>query len=317
MEDIEPLPGTPWLVAAGVRNPLDRTPGRLYLVDPRNGRLFEAWPGSGTISPSGEFEISVPVGPEQFNPTGSVSASATAVIFNSSPTRSPRYATGTVSSHPAAASSSAPGTTPTSLVTHPSAPRSSATSPNPQPGSASWQAIFALSDAAQLERLLLNAGFGHVSIDLHTDVVTCPTPHAWIEGFLSAAPVHAIATVTNEARDLIIAEVARDLHSYIASDGRFAFPHPEQHRRRQRVVSVGVARWMSAGYEAFGSTSDSSSLGCDASVRSSDEAIVRQVCSAWARIASSAVVTSGQPFTRSSAVSTDALMTSPEWDGWR
>ena len=70
VEDIEPLAGTPWLVASGVPNPIDRTPGRLYLVNTEDDRVFQAWPGGGTVSPSGGFEISEPVEIERFAPHG-------------------------------------------------------------------------------------------------------------------------------------------------------------------------------------------------------------------------------------------------------
>ena len=51
VEDIEVIPGTPWLVAAGMSLPIDRAGGRLYLVDTDAGALTRGGPTAVTTSP--------------------------------------------------------------------------------------------------------------------------------------------------------------------------------------------------------------------------------------------------------------------------
>jgi sugar lactone lactonase YvrE len=70
VEDIEVIPGTPWLVAAGMSLPIDHAGGQLYLVDTDAGRVHQGWPNSGEDKPSDAFEITTPVGPDQFGPHG-------------------------------------------------------------------------------------------------------------------------------------------------------------------------------------------------------------------------------------------------------
>jgi ubiquinone/menaquinone biosynthesis C-methylase UbiE len=86
------------------------------------------------------------------------------------------------------------------------------------------QAIFALSDPTEVHGLLVAAGFHDVNVDVHSGVVDCPTPRAWIEAFLSAAPVQAVATADDKARGAIIAEVTRELRSRVTGDSRLTFP---------------------------------------------------------------------------------------------
>lgn len=86
------------------------------------------------------------------------------------------------------------------------------------------QAIFALSDPVEVHGLLVAAGFNDVDVGVHAGVVDCPAPRAWIEAFLSAAPVHAVATADDTARGAIIAEVTHELRSHVTGDGRLTFP---------------------------------------------------------------------------------------------
>lgn len=83
--------------------------------------------------------------------------------------------------------------------------------------------IFALSDATELHDLLARAGFRNIDVAVHADVVDCPKPRVWVEAFLSAAPVDAIATLSEELRDQIITEVSQDLRGHLTSDGRLTF----------------------------------------------------------------------------------------------
>lgn len=86
------------------------------------------------------------------------------------------------------------------------------------------RAIFGLSDPTEIHELLLGAGFRNVRIATHADVVVCPTPQTWVEAFVSAAPVQAIAELGHDELDQIVADAVHDLRGYIADDGSFAFP---------------------------------------------------------------------------------------------
>lgn len=86
------------------------------------------------------------------------------------------------------------------------------------------RAIFGLSNPTQIHELLLGEGFHNVRIAIHADVVKCPTPQTWIEAFLSAAPVRAIAELGHEEREHIVADAVHELREYIADDGSLFFP---------------------------------------------------------------------------------------------
>lgn len=92
------------------------------------------------------------------------------------------------------------------------------------PGLASFiEAIFALSDDADLERLVTDAGFDDVIVQRRTGVVRFPSAEAWVEAFIGAAPGSAAASFGPTMRAAIVADAAAGLQPYVDGTG-LAFP---------------------------------------------------------------------------------------------
>ncbi|WP_175411385.1 class I SAM-dependent methyltransferase [Streptomyces sp. TRM64462] len=91
----------------------------------------------------------------------------------------------------------------------------------PAPGQAVrfLRAIFDLADPDELRRLLTAAGFRNVEVSRQTRTVRCASAHEWVEAFLGAAPLPAMATPD---RDRIASEVAEELTPCVANG--LAFP---------------------------------------------------------------------------------------------
>lgn len=84
-------------------------------------------------------------------------------------------------------------------------------------------AIFGLSDATEVAGLAEAAGFDDVSVERLTRIVTFPSPEAWVEAFLGAAPVPSVSMLAAATRAAIVADAATALRAYIDPTG-LAFP---------------------------------------------------------------------------------------------
>jgi ubiquinone/menaquinone biosynthesis C-methylase UbiE len=82
----------------------------------------------------------------------------------------------------------------------------------------------ALTDAGELHRLLVDAGFAGVTIHARTMMTRLPVPEEFVLWHLAAMPVAGeVAALSEEARTALVHEVSTALQSYVEGD-RVAFP---------------------------------------------------------------------------------------------
>jgi hypothetical protein len=85
-------------------------------------------------------------------------------------------------------------------------------------------APWALTDAGELHRLLVAAGFHEITIHSQTMETRLPFPEEFVLGHLAASPVAGeVAALCDEGRTALVRDVRTALQSYVESD-RVAFP---------------------------------------------------------------------------------------------
>jgi hypothetical protein len=81
-----------------------------------------------------------------------------------------------------------------------------------------------LTDAGELHRLMVEAGFEGVTMHSRTMITRLPLPEAFVLWHLAAMPVAAeVAALREEARTALVRDVRTALQSYIEDNG-VAFP---------------------------------------------------------------------------------------------
>jgi ubiquinone/menaquinone biosynthesis C-methylase UbiE len=91
----------------------------------------------------------------------------------------------------------------------------------------------ALTDAGELYRLMVEAGFEEVTMHSRTMLTRLPVPEAFVLWHLAAMPVAAeVAALSEEARTALVRDIRTALQSYIddnsvavPSDANFAVAH--------------------------------------------------------------------------------------------
>lgn len=85
------------------------------------------------------------------------------------------------------------------------------------------RAPFALGDPAELESLLVDAGFRDVRVQTLVETARFPSPEAMVDAQLAATPLSTLGAFTDEARQRVADHVRTALHSYLQG-GALAVP---------------------------------------------------------------------------------------------
>jgi ubiquinone/menaquinone biosynthesis C-methylase UbiE len=95
------------------------------------------------------------------------------------------------------------------------------------------RAVFALNQEAELEELLKDAGFQHVTAQAETRELSLPAPRDFLWQYVGSTPLAAVVTAADgEARSALEREVVAGWQAFASGDGM---------RYRQRVV-IATAR---------------------------------------------------------------------------
>jgi ubiquinone/menaquinone biosynthesis C-methylase UbiE len=85
------------------------------------------------------------------------------------------------------------------------------------------RAPFSLGDAAELERLVNDAGFHDVQVQTVASTGRFPSPELFVQYQLAATPLSNVSGVTDDAIAAVIQDVSAALQTYITADG-LVFP---------------------------------------------------------------------------------------------
>jgi ubiquinone/menaquinone biosynthesis C-methylase UbiE len=86
------------------------------------------------------------------------------------------------------------------------------------------RAPFALGDAAELERLVRDAGFTNIDLRTLAETARFPSPEAFVDAQLASTPLSTLGAITDEAVQAIYHDVRSAVSGYVNARGELAAP---------------------------------------------------------------------------------------------